>query len=257
MVAGDGYRRHSWVVAKSILTDTSMWSKLWHFWPIPHININSNIAGKVSKALSFAKTLDALKFWQLKLNNRHTCAIRGPIPTKSILKQTNPPCWTEEPWSLWQKSVKPNLKKTDEGVSRGDGPTAPDPGGEFVEDPLHIRAQDQEAPRVLGEAQSRVSLIERNSYTGFGQVWQDFGKIYVWRKVFRVGSVILPRPNDASQPWVFHPWFTSKLRQRFKWNEMCNLFVWGQNKTKNNLLIGWRFGKQCLIGGTGPVFLLT
>ena len=111
MVAGDGYRRHSWVVAKSILTDTSMWSKLWHFWPISHININSNIAGKVSKALSFAKTLDALKFWQLKLNNRHTCAIRGPIPTKSILKQTTPPCWTEEPWSLWQKSVKPNLKK--------------------------------------------------------------------------------------------------------------------------------------------------
>ena len=45
----------------------------------------------------------------------------------------------------------------DEGVEGGDGPAAPDPGGEPVQDPLHLRAQDQEAPRVLGEAQSRVS----------------------------------------------------------------------------------------------------
>ena len=45
----------------------------------------------------------------------------------------------------------------DEGVEGGDGPAAPDPGGEPVEDPLHLRAQDQEAPGLLGEAQSRVS----------------------------------------------------------------------------------------------------
>ena len=57
--------------------------------------------------------------------------------------------------------TKSEEKKTDEGVPRGDGPTPPDPGGELVEDSLHLRAQDQEAPRVLGEAQSRVSLMER------------------------------------------------------------------------------------------------
>ena len=268
MVAGDGYRRHSWVVAKSILTDTSMWSKLWHFWPISHININSNIAGKVSKALSFAKTLDALKFWQLKLNNRHTCAIRGPIPTKSILKQTTPPCWTEEPWSLWQKSVKPNLKEknrrrspawrwpdsTWSGRRACRGLSPPPCSGSRSAAGSGRSSESSKFNRKKGRE------AKLYSYTGFGQVWQDFGKIYVWRKVFRVGSVILPRPpsaNAASQPWVFHPWFSSKLRQRFKWNEMCNLFVWGQNRTKNNLLIGWWFGKQCLIGGTGPVFLLT
>ena len=82
------------------------------------------------------------------------------------------------------KKCKTKSEKTDEGVSRGDGPTPPDPGGELVEDPLHLRAQDQEAPRVLGEAQSRVSLIERRGKRsqivflhwlrpGVARLWED------------------------------------------------------------------------------------
>ena len=47
--------------------------------------------------------------------------------------------------------------ETDEGVEGGDGATPPDPRGEPLQDPFHLRAQDQEASRVLGEAQSRVS----------------------------------------------------------------------------------------------------
>ena len=47
--------------------------------------------------------------------------------------------------------------ETDEGVEGGDGAVAPDPGGKPVQDALHLCAQDQEASRVLGEAQSRVS----------------------------------------------------------------------------------------------------
>ena len=47
--------------------------------------------------------------------------------------------------------------ETDEGVEGGNGATPPDPRGEPVQNPLHLCAQDQEASRVLGEAQSRVS----------------------------------------------------------------------------------------------------
>ena len=76
------------------------------------------------------------------------------------------------------KVLKPKLKlDADEGVARGNGASPLDQRGEPLEDPLHLGPevggrphqrlqqllhllpQDQEAPRVLGEAQSRVSEI--------------------------------------------------------------------------------------------------
>ena len=127
--------------------------------------------------------------------------------------QTNHFCWTDEPWSV--NYMYATLKQesncdfeTDEGVEGGDGATPPDPRGEPLQDPFHLRAQDQEASRVLGEAQSRVSwgggsekrscqIVGLYSYSA-GQVWEDVGKIYVWRKVFWVvGSV---KNNPSSQP---------------------------------------------------------
>ena len=76
----------------------------------------------------------------------------------------------------------------DEGVEGGDGAAAPDQGGELVQDPLHLRAQDQEAARVLGEAESRVSwrsfAAKLFSYTAAGQLCVGVWKIYVSWKVF-------------------------------------------------------------------------
>ena len=76
------------------------------------------------------------------------------------------------------KVLKPKSKlDADEGVARGNGASPLDQRGEPLEDPLHLGPevggrphqrlqqllhllpQDQEAPRVLGEAQSRVSEI--------------------------------------------------------------------------------------------------
>ena len=76
------------------------------------------------------------------------------------------------------KVLKPKLKlDADEGVARGNGASPLDQRGEPLEDPfhlgpevggrphqrlqqlLHLLPQDQEASRVLGEAQSRVSEI--------------------------------------------------------------------------------------------------
>ena len=76
------------------------------------------------------------------------------------------------------KVLKPKLKlDADKGVARGNGASPLDQRGEPLEDPLHLGPevggrphqrlqqllhllpQDQEASRVLGEAQSRVSEI--------------------------------------------------------------------------------------------------
>ena len=72
----------------------------------------------------------------------------------------------------------------DEGVEGGDGAAAPDQGGELVQDPLHLGAQDQEAARLLGEVESRVSwrlrsffcqiVFQHCSYwPGVRRCWED------------------------------------------------------------------------------------
>ena len=90
------------------------------------------------------------------------------------------------------KVLKPKLKlDADEGVARGNGASPLDQRGEPLEDPLHLGPevggrphqrlqqllhllpQDQEASRVLGEAQSRVS------YRDGGVIWSPNWMIYV------------------------------------------------------------------------------
>ena len=107
------------------------------------------------------------------------------------------------------KVLKPKLKlDADEGVARGNGASPLDQRGEPLEDPLHLGPevggrphqrlqqllhllpQDQEAPRVLGEAQSRVSEILGGMGVGaFLAIWQIvFLYRLVWSGVGRLGE---------------------------------------------------------------------
>ena len=107
------------------------------------------------------------------------------------------------------KVLKPKLKlDADERVARGNGASPLDQRGEPLEDPLHLvpevggrphqrlqqllhlLPQDQEASRVLGEAQSRVSEILGGMGVGaFLAIWQIvFLYRLVWSGVGRLGE---------------------------------------------------------------------
>ena len=107
------------------------------------------------------------------------------------------------------KVLKPKLKlDADERVARGNGASPLDQRGEPLEDPLHLGPevggrphqrlqqllhllpQDQEASRVLGEAQSRVSEILGGMGVGaFLAIWQIvFLYRLVWSGVGRLGE---------------------------------------------------------------------